>query len=62
MNEGISMALQVTSSFIALLVDSAVFATLTRPGVLHAPEPNISIGVVEGLTDGILPVGRLGAI
>jgi hypothetical protein len=30
--------------------------------VLHVPEADISIGIVEGLTDGILSVGRLGAV
>ena len=32
------------------------------PSVLHPPEADIPFGIVEGLADGILPVGRLGAV
>ena len=60
MNEGVGVAFQLGPSLIALLAGSTVDATPISPGVLHAPEPNISVGVVEGLADGILPVGRLG--
>ena len=62
MNESIGMAFQFFPPFIGLFAGSAVHATPVGPGVLHAPEPNISFGVVEGLADGILSVGRLGAV
>src|ERR1022692_233480 len=62
MNEGVGVTLQLGPSLIALLIRSAVRATPALPGVLHPPEADISFGIIEGLADGILSVGRLGAV
>src|SRR5437879_5377484 len=62
MNEGVGVAFHLGPSLITLLVCSAGHATPLLPGVLHPHEVDISFGIVEGLADGILPVGRFGAV
>ena len=60
--ELIGVALQFLAAVILIFAGATKHATTVLPSVLNTPEMDIALRVVEGLADGILPVGRLGAV
>ena len=62
MYELISVTLKVRAAVIPVFAGATKDATIALPSVLNAPEADIALRVVESLADGILPVGRLGAV
>ena len=61
-NKFVGMALQFAAPLVVLLIGPAKTTAPVLPEVFHPFETDVAAGIVEGFTDGVFPVGALGAV